>query len=112
MSTAKSTPTTSAAPRRANSTAWRPDPAPASRTRFPLTSPAFANAGDVSGKRVLDAGAGSGRHAVEFARRGAAEVVGVDFAVDMLALANRSEERRVGKRRSGQWRLARRTSQR
>jgi len=52
--------------------------------RYELT---FANAGDVKGKRVLDAGSGSGRHAVEFARRGAAEVVGVDFAADMLALA-------------------------
>jgi cyclopropane fatty-acyl-phospholipid synthase-like methyltransferase len=53
--------------------------------RYDLT---FAHAGDVTGKRVLDAGSGSGRHAVEFARRGAAEVVGVDFAADMLALAN------------------------
>jgi ubiquinone/menaquinone biosynthesis C-methylase UbiE len=52
--------------------------------RYELT---FANAGDVTGKRVLDAGCGSGRHAVEFARRGAAEIVGVDFAADMLALA-------------------------
>jgi cyclopropane fatty-acyl-phospholipid synthase-like methyltransferase len=52
--------------------------------RYELT---FAHAGDVAGKRVLDAGCGSGRHAVEFARRGAAEVVGVDFAADMLALA-------------------------
>lgn len=52
--------------------------------RYDLT---FEHAGDVTGKRVLDAGSGSGRHAVEFARRGAAEVVGVDFAADMLALA-------------------------
>jgi cyclopropane fatty-acyl-phospholipid synthase-like methyltransferase len=52
--------------------------------RYELT---FQHAGDVHGKRVLDAGSGSGRHAVEFARRGAAEVVGVDFATDMLALA-------------------------
>ena len=53
--------------------------------RYDLT---FEHAGEVTGKRVLDAGSGSGRHAVEFARRGAAEVVGVDFAADMLALAN------------------------
>ena len=52
--------------------------------RYDLT---FEHAGDVTGKRVLDAGSGSGRHAVEFARRGAAEVVGVDFAADMLGLA-------------------------
>jgi cyclopropane fatty-acyl-phospholipid synthase-like methyltransferase len=53
--------------------------------RYDLT---FDHAGDVTGKRVLDVGSGSGRHAVEFAHRGAAEVVGVDFAADMLALAN------------------------
>jgi ubiquinone/menaquinone biosynthesis C-methylase UbiE len=53
--------------------------------RYAMT---FQYAGDVTGKRVLDAGSGSGRHAVEFARRGAAEVVGVDFAGDMLALAS------------------------
>ena len=57
--------------------------------RYELT---FAHAGDVTGKRVLDAGCGSGRHAVEFARRGAAEVVGVDFASDMLSLARRFAE--------------------
>jgi 2-polyprenyl-3-methyl-5-hydroxy-6-metoxy-1,4-benzoquinol methylase len=47
----------------------------------------FRYAGDVTGKRILDAGCGSGRYAAEFARRGAAEVVGIDFASDMLALA-------------------------
>jgi ubiquinone/menaquinone biosynthesis C-methylase UbiE len=52
--------------------------------RYALT---FEHAGDVRGRRVLDAGCGSGRYAVEFAQRGAAEVVGVDFATDMLALA-------------------------
>lgn len=54
--------------------------------RYELT---FARAGDVAGKRVLDVGCGPGRYAVEFARRGAAEVVGVDFAINMLALAER-----------------------
>jgi 2-polyprenyl-3-methyl-5-hydroxy-6-metoxy-1,4-benzoquinol methylase len=53
--------------------------------RYELT---FRYAGDVTGKRVLDVGCGSGRHAVEFAHRGAAEVVGVDFAQDMLSLAS------------------------
>ena len=52
--------------------------------RFALT---FEHAGDVRGKRILDAGCGSGRYAVEFARRGAAEVVGVDLAEGMLELA-------------------------
>lgn len=52
--------------------------------RYELT---FGNAGDVRGKRILDAGCGSGRYVVEFARRGAAEVVGVDFATEMLAIA-------------------------
>jgi cyclopropane fatty-acyl-phospholipid synthase-like methyltransferase len=57
--------------------------------RYDLT---FEHAGDVTGKRVLDAGSGSGRHAAEFAHRGAAEVVGVDFAADMLVLANEFAE--------------------
>lgn len=54
--------------------------------RYELT---FEHAGDVSGKRILDVGCGSGRYAVEFARRGAADVVGVDFASDMLGLATK-----------------------
>ena len=52
--------------------------------RYALT---FEHAGDVTGLRVLDVGCGSGRYSVEFAERGAAEVVGVDFSEDMLALA-------------------------
>jgi cyclopropane fatty-acyl-phospholipid synthase-like methyltransferase len=51
--------------------------------RFEL---ALALCGDVSGKRVLDVGCGSGRYAVEFARRGA-DVVGIDFATPMLDVA-------------------------
>jgi 2-polyprenyl-3-methyl-5-hydroxy-6-metoxy-1,4-benzoquinol methylase len=54
--------------------------------RYDLT---FERAGDVTGKRVLDAGCGSGRYAVEFARRGAVHVVGVDFATEMLELARK-----------------------
>lgn len=52
--------------------------------RFALT---FQHAGDVTAKRVLDIGCGSGRYAIEFARRGAAEVLGVDFSDEMLRLA-------------------------
>lgn len=53
--------------------------------RFALT---LEHAGDLTGKRVLDIGCGSGRYAVELARRGAAEVVGIDFSADMLKLAD------------------------
>ncbi len=42
--------------------------------------------GDLTGKRVLDVGTGSGRYAVEMARRGA-EVVGLDFAPAMVEMA-------------------------
>lgn len=55
--------------------------------RFDL---ALMHAGDINGKRVLDIGCGSGRYAIEFARRGASEVVGVDFAADMLEIARAS----------------------
>lgn len=45
----------------------------------------------LEGKRVLDVGCGSGRYAVEMARRGA-EVVGVDFAPAMVQMAAEAAE--------------------
>jgi 2-polyprenyl-3-methyl-5-hydroxy-6-metoxy-1,4-benzoquinol methylase len=47
----------------------------------------FKRAGDVTGKRILDIGCGSGVYAVDFARRGAAKVVGIDFSGNMLDIA-------------------------
>lgn len=58
--------------------------------RFQLT---MAACGDVRGKRILDVGCGSGRYAVALAEKGA-EVVGVDFAANMLALAHELAEAR------------------
>lgn len=43
--------------------------------------------GDVRGKTICDIGCGSGRFISEFARRGAAQVTGVDVAPEMLRLA-------------------------
>ncbi len=57
--------------------------------RFRLT---FETCGDLGGRTVLDIGCGSGRYAIEFARRGAARVLGVDFAPNMLAAARRHAE--------------------
>jgi 2-polyprenyl-3-methyl-5-hydroxy-6-metoxy-1,4-benzoquinol methylase len=59
--------------------------------RFAIT---FEQSGDIAGKAVLDVGCGSGRYAVEFATRGAARVVGVDYAPGMLALAREYAEAR------------------
>lgn len=42
---------------------------------------------DVSGKTVLDLGCGAGHNCLNFVRRGAAEVVGVDLSEKMLAVA-------------------------
>jgi ubiquinone/menaquinone biosynthesis C-methylase UbiE len=47
----------------------------------------FAQAGDVTDRAILDVGCGSGVYAVDFARRGAGRVVGVDFSSNMLNLA-------------------------
>jgi len=53
---------------------------------------AFDLAGDVRGKSVLDIGCGSGVYVVDFARRGARRVVGLDFSERMLDLARREIE--------------------
>ena len=52
--------------------------------RFEL---AFRECHDIEGCSVLDIGCGSGRYAIEFARRGAQRVVGIDFAPAMIELA-------------------------
>jgi ubiquinone/menaquinone biosynthesis C-methylase UbiE len=58
--------------------------------RYTIT---FERAGDVTGKEILDVGCGSGVYAVDFARRGARRVVGVDFSGNMLELARQEAER-------------------
>lgn len=57
--------------------------------RYRLT---FETCGDVAGKTILDIGCGGGRYSIEFAKRGAAHVVGLDFASNMLALAREHAE--------------------
>ena len=60
--------------------------------RYDIT---FREASDVVGKSVLDVGCGSGVYSVDFARRGAKRVVGVDFSTNMLRIA-REEARGAG----------------
>src|SRR5215831_1593257 len=55
------------------------------RRRFELT---LRRLEPLSGKTVLDVGCGSGRYCLAYAEHGAAHVVGVDFAGEMIALAN------------------------
>ena len=57
--------------------------------RYDIT---FEQAGDVRGKKILDVGCGSGVYVVDFARRGAGRVVGVDFSKNMLELAAQEAE--------------------
>jgi 2-polyprenyl-3-methyl-5-hydroxy-6-metoxy-1,4-benzoquinol methylase len=52
--------------------------------RYEMT---FEHSGDVTGKEILDVGCGSGVYSVDFARRGARRVLGIDFSANMLALA-------------------------
>lgn len=47
---------------------------------------------NVKGKRILDIGCGSGRLAVELARRGA-YVTGIDFSMNMISLAKSTAEK-------------------
>ena len=60
--------------------------------RYDIT---FRESGDVTGKNILDVGCGSGVYSVDFARRGAARVVGIDFSENMLRIA-RDEAQRHG----------------
>jgi ubiquinone/menaquinone biosynthesis C-methylase UbiE len=52
--------------------------------RFAIT---FERSAPIAGRSVLDVGCGSGRYAIEYARRGAARVVGLDYSENMLTLA-------------------------
>jgi len=53
----------------------------------------------IAGKTVLDVGCGPGHYAVALARRGAAQVLGLDFAPGMLELARaRAEQAGVAAR--------------
>jgi 2-polyprenyl-3-methyl-5-hydroxy-6-metoxy-1,4-benzoquinol methylase len=54
------------------------------RRRFELTLDLLE---PLTGKSVLDVGCGSGRYCIAYAQRGAARVVGVDFAAAMIELA-------------------------
>ncbi|MFJ8388843.1 class I SAM-dependent methyltransferase [Streptomyces sp. NPDC094438] len=49
--------------------------------------------GDVSGKSVLDLACGTGFYSREFKRRGAADVLGVDISVEMIAAAREIQRR-------------------
>ncbi len=63
---------------------------------------------DLAGKAVLDLGCGTGEHCAEYARRGAAKVVGIDISEKMLAVAReknadpRVEYRRLPMERVGE----------
>lgn len=47
----------------------------------------FEKCGEIEGSSILDLGCGTGRYSVEFAKRGATSVVGVDFAPSMIAFS-------------------------
>ena len=47
----------------------------------------------LEGKKILDVGCGSGRFCLAFAQRGAAKVLGIDFAAAMIDIANELAKR-------------------
>jgi 2-polyprenyl-3-methyl-5-hydroxy-6-metoxy-1,4-benzoquinol methylase len=53
----------------------------------------LAGCAPIEGKSVIDIGCGPGHYGVELARRGAARVLGVDFAPGMIDLARARAER-------------------
>lgn len=57
---------------------------------------AMENSEPIQGRTFLDVGCGTGRYALEFARRGARRVVGIDIAEKMLAVCEqRAREARL-----------------
>jgi 2-polyprenyl-3-methyl-5-hydroxy-6-metoxy-1,4-benzoquinol methylase len=60
------------------------------RKRFELTLEMLE---PLAGRSVLDVGCGSGRYCIAYAERGAARIVGIDFAASMIALAKEHASR-------------------
>jgi 2-polyprenyl-3-methyl-5-hydroxy-6-metoxy-1,4-benzoquinol methylase len=52
----------------------------------------FENSEPIEGKTILDAGCGSGRFYVEFAKRGAKKVIGIDISENMVSLSKKLAE--------------------
>jgi ubiquinone/menaquinone biosynthesis C-methylase UbiE len=58
--------------------------------RFVFT---IENSAPIEGRRFLDVGCGSGVYSLEYARKGAAQVTGLDIAEKMLEVCRKSAER-------------------
>ncbi|MFF0479187.1 class I SAM-dependent methyltransferase [Streptomyces sp. NPDC004284] len=62
-------------------------------TRYGEVPSFLALVGDVKGRSVLDLASGTGFYSRELMRRGAAEVLGIDISGEMVAAAQRFEDR-------------------